>query len=147
MSLAKSDDPFVILGVPRDSGDAQIRSAYLRLLRIHAPEQDPEGFQRIRAAFEAIRGTQDRLARAILERPQLPDVAHLIAELGQEELPLGKQEIGRLLRTLLIDMLPALALDPGRELRPIPPNLPQEEEIPSSGHLPQGTEKRNSKRS
>ncbi|MCX6850985.1 MAG: J domain-containing protein [Verrucomicrobia bacterium] len=46
-------DPWSILGLRADTADEkQVRSAYARLLKVHRPDQDPEGFQRLRSAYE-----------------------------------------------------------------------------------------------
>ncbi len=46
-------DPWSILGLRADTADEkQVRSAYARLLKVHRPDQDPEGFQRLRTAYE-----------------------------------------------------------------------------------------------
>ncbi len=46
-------DPWSILGLRSDTADEkQVRSAYARLLKVHRPDQDPEGFQRLRSAYE-----------------------------------------------------------------------------------------------
>jgi hypothetical protein len=42
------------LGVPRGSSFQDVRRAYLRLLKTRKPEADPDGFLRLRAAFEAV---------------------------------------------------------------------------------------------
>jgi hypothetical protein len=46
-------DPHELLGVPRDVGPRDLRRAYTRLIRTYKPEQFPEQFRRIRAAYEA----------------------------------------------------------------------------------------------
>jgi len=43
-----------LLGVDSLATPKQIRRAYLRLVKRHKPEQDPEGFQRIRQAYELL---------------------------------------------------------------------------------------------
>jgi curved DNA-binding protein CbpA len=45
-----SDDPFEILGVEPSASDKELRRAYLRQVKEHPPERDPEGFRRIREA-------------------------------------------------------------------------------------------------
>jgi|GEM_PF-5797953 len=46
-------DPWSILGLSSDTADEkQVRSAYAKLLKVHRPDQDPEGFQRLRTAYE-----------------------------------------------------------------------------------------------
>ena len=47
------EDPYELLGVPRDAGPRDLRRAYTRLIRAYKPEQHPEQFRRIRAAYEA----------------------------------------------------------------------------------------------
>jgi hypothetical protein len=47
------DEALRVLGIDADPG-ADVRRAYLRKLREHPPERDPEGFQRIRAAYERL---------------------------------------------------------------------------------------------
>jgi tetratricopeptide (TPR) repeat protein len=41
-----------ILGLERDAEPKAVRKAYLRLIKQHSPERDPEGFKRVRAAYE-----------------------------------------------------------------------------------------------
>lgn len=48
------DDPYLILGVPRDVSPADLRRAYTRLIRRYKPEHHPEHFRRIRAAYETL---------------------------------------------------------------------------------------------
>jgi hypothetical protein len=45
-------DPHQLLGVQRDAGPRDLRRAYTGLIRTYKPEQFPEQFRRIRAAYE-----------------------------------------------------------------------------------------------
>lgn len=50
-----SDEAFSVLGVEAPTSAEAIRRAYLRLVRKHSPERDPEGFQRVREAYDLLR--------------------------------------------------------------------------------------------
>jgi curved DNA-binding protein CbpA len=54
-------DPFAQLGLGPDADDAAIRSAYLELVRRYPPEQAPERFAIIRAAYQVLQSRDDRL--------------------------------------------------------------------------------------
>ncbi len=49
-----SDDPFSVLGVPREACEAEIRARYLELVKQYPPDRKPEKFREIRAAFETV---------------------------------------------------------------------------------------------
>ncbi len=61
--------PFQILGVPPDADDERIRAAYLRKVRQHPPERDPEAFRRIHQAYESIRDVRRRIAYRLFHVP------------------------------------------------------------------------------
>ena len=71
------NDPWLLLGVPRDADDETIRRAWLEAVRRHPPERDPARFQAIRAAFERIDTRRRRLALALFET-EPPDLDTLI---------------------------------------------------------------------
>ena len=123
-------DPFAVLGVAEDADDVTVRRAYLRLLRIHPPERDRDGFRRVRAAYEAVRSGQDRAARRMLERPQLPDVDMLIRSMAQEPIAKDPAQIVAALRAAILGTMPQLQVQ-DKELRPIPDELPEEVAAPS----------------
>ncbi|MCI0387352.1 MAG: DnaJ domain-containing protein [Acidobacteria bacterium] len=60
MNLALIEDPYKTLGVKRGATEAEIKQAYFALVRKHPPEHDPEGFKRIRAAYEKLRAGDER---------------------------------------------------------------------------------------
>lgn len=123
-------NPFEILGVAEDADDATIRQAYLRLLRRHPPERDPDGFRRLRAAYEAVRSLQDRTARRLLEKPVLPDVEPLLRALAEEPIPRDQAQIMNVLRAAVVCALPQLQVLE-TDLRAIPDSLPKEVPPPS----------------
>ena len=59
-------DPFAVLGVDDDAGDETIRQRYLALVRRFPPDREPDRFQEVRQAYEAIRGERERLEVKLL---------------------------------------------------------------------------------
>jgi len=59
--------PYDILVVEPTATPSQIRIAYHRQVREHPPERDPEGFKRIRDAYETLRSPRKRAELALLE--------------------------------------------------------------------------------
>ncbi len=95
MSLEQA---FEILGVTPDCTARAARRAYLRLLRQNKPDRDPEGFKRLREAYEAV--------KAFLEGEPLSRIVALDARLARvvgrgEELPVEP-----------LDPVPVEPLDP-----------------------------------
>ncbi len=60
------DDPFTVLGVTDDAGDAEIRRRYLALVKDFPPDRAPERFQEFRAAYEALSDERKRLETKLL---------------------------------------------------------------------------------
>ncbi len=60
MNLLLPENPYKTLGLERTATAAEIKQAYFALVREHSPERDPEGFKRIRAAYEKLRSSGDR---------------------------------------------------------------------------------------
>lgn len=71
-------NPFAVLGVAETDDDDAIKKAYLRQVREHPPERDPERFQAIRAAYDAIKTRRDRLHYRLFGQ-ESPDLAALVA--------------------------------------------------------------------
>lgn len=58
------DDPWELLGLSRaEATERDVKRAYARLLKLHRPDADPEGFQKLHAAYQ--------WALAALSRPDL----------------------------------------------------------------------------
>jgi len=53
-------DPYRTLEIPRDATAGEIKTAYFRLVRKYSPEQHPEKFKSIRAAYEQLRTVAKR---------------------------------------------------------------------------------------
>ena len=54
-------NPYLILGVPPEATDDQIRKAYLAAIKEATPETHPERFQVVSQAYEAIKDESRRL--------------------------------------------------------------------------------------
>lgn len=59
------NDPYLLLGLPEDVTDEQVRAAYHRQLRLHPPEQSPERFAAISEAYETVRTLEDRVRHRV----------------------------------------------------------------------------------
>lgn len=68
MSSPVPGDPFQILGVSRDAGEADVRARYLELVKQFPPEREPERFREIRAAYEAARDPLS-IAKRLVQPP------------------------------------------------------------------------------
>jgi len=53
-------NPYLVLDLPPDAGDGDVRSAYQRLLRKYPPEHRPEQFQKIQEAYGLLRTSRER---------------------------------------------------------------------------------------
>lgn len=58
-------DPWAVLGLSPDTDEQAIRHRYLELVRQHPPDRDADRFQKIRAAYDALRDPVQRLHRQI----------------------------------------------------------------------------------
>ncbi len=56
--------PWEILGLTPSCTEKELREAYARLLKLHRPDRDPEGFRRVRDAYEFMRHVCARNANA-----------------------------------------------------------------------------------
>lgn len=72
-----SENAFAILGLTPTVDPLAVKSAYFAALARHPPHRDPEGFQRLRRAYEALT-RPGALAAAYLASPV--DVQRLAAE-------------------------------------------------------------------
>ncbi len=53
------------LDVSPEATDEQIREQYLKMVRNHSPERDPEKFRRITEAYEALKDGRNRVREKI----------------------------------------------------------------------------------
>src|SRR5947208_14800480 len=72
--ISPGENPYKVLGISREASEAEIKRAYFTLVREHPPERDPEGFKRIRAAYEQLRsgGESADAELFLIEDPSRP---------------------------------------------------------------------------
>lgn len=92
-------DPYLILGLARDADDETVHAAYLRAVKACPPERDPQRFEVLRAAYEALRTRRERLAHDLFDvtPPTLSDVLDKAAPVGEPRRP-GREVVNALLR-------------------------------------------------
>lgn len=61
-----TDDPFMLLGVDESADDEAIKRRYLALVRAWPPDREPEKFQALRQAYEAVSTPRQRLEWKLL---------------------------------------------------------------------------------
>ena len=66
-------DPYAELGLAPTATEADIKRAYFAQVRAHPPETDPQGFKRIRAAYERLRTPEKRLETDMLRLTLWPE--------------------------------------------------------------------------
>ncbi|MCS6852761.1 MAG: J domain-containing protein [Gemmataceae bacterium] len=74
------NDPYSVLGVSADADDATIRERYVHPVREFPPEQHPDKFAAIRAAYEQLRDTKRRLGRRLFTVDNQESIEGLIEE-------------------------------------------------------------------
>ncbi len=77
-----ANDPYAILGLPADEdlADEAVRQRYLHLIREFPPEQQPEKFAAVRAAYEKIRTLPARADHRLFGAGSQDSLDDIIAE-------------------------------------------------------------------
>ena len=67
-------DPYKVLGLARDVSQNDIKKTYFTLVREFPPEEQPEKFKEIRAAYEVLRSPEKRAETDLflLQAPSTP---------------------------------------------------------------------------
>jgi curved DNA-binding protein CbpA len=89
-------DPFAILEAPLDAGDEAIRKRYLELTVQFPPEQHPEKFAAVRAAYEKI-ATLEKRAKYLLYDRGTEDTLESIIEDAECKMPRPRPSLQQLL--------------------------------------------------
>lgn len=79
-------NPFETLEISIDATDAEVRQAYLDKLKRFSPDKDPAGFERLRAAYQAVDTEENRIAASLewlFEAPEKADIVSRFAQNGR----------------------------------------------------------------
>lgn len=60
MSSKKEESLYKILGTTAKISDKRIKEKYIQAVRKHPPETDPEGFEKVRYAYETLKNPEQR---------------------------------------------------------------------------------------
>jgi len=82
-------NPFAVLGIDEGADDAAVRAAYLAGVRKSPPDRDPEGFRRIRDAYEAVRDSERRLKLRLFGPAPLDRLEQVLDALPAERRHVG----------------------------------------------------------
>lgn len=61
-------NPYIVLGVPRNSDDPTIRRAYLEAVKLAPPDHDPKRFKAVSTAYTQIKDETSRNRYALFDR-------------------------------------------------------------------------------
>ena len=75
-------DPYKTLELPDDADDEAIRRRYLELVKRYPPEQHPEKFAAVRAAYESLRDLTTRVRHRLFEAGSNDSLDAVIQELA-----------------------------------------------------------------
>ena len=76
-------NPFELLVVGETADDDEIRAAYQRAIVAHPPDRDPDGFQKVREAFDAVRDEETRIEMRLFGPKPLENFLELVDEAGE----------------------------------------------------------------
>ena len=61
-------NPYLVLGVPPEADDLQVRQAYLEAIRVATPDTQPRRFQDLSEAYTSIKDEASRLRYLLFNR-------------------------------------------------------------------------------
>lgn len=92
---------YLILGLPLDASDQQIRQRYLELVKRYTPEKEPRRFQEISEAFEQLKNVRARVRSRILGPLECKDSQQALTRLARASRPARRRAgLGELLAHL-----------------------------------------------
>jgi curved DNA-binding protein CbpA len=92
-------DPYTVLGLAPDADDAAVRKRYLELTIQFPPEQHPEKFAAVRAAYEKVRTLDARARYRLFERGS-EDTIEAIIEEAECTTPRPRPNLDQLLKAV-----------------------------------------------
>jgi curved DNA-binding protein CbpA len=105
-------DPFTVLGVDEDAGDAEIRRRYLALVRDFPPDRAPDRFRDYRAAYEALSDERKRLETKLLRTNEAALSRLTVAALrASPSAPMTARATKRTVAALLADGITRIVTD------------------------------------
>jgi curved DNA-binding protein CbpA len=72
------NDPYRTLGITIESGDEEIRAAYLRKVKEFPPDRAPREFEQVRDAYEMLRDPRRRTRHMLLSVDPKQPIADLL---------------------------------------------------------------------
>ena len=75
-------DPYQVLGLAPDADDETIRRRYLELVKQYPPEQQPQKFAAVRAAYESLRDLDTRLRYRLFEAGRQESIDAIIEDIS-----------------------------------------------------------------
>lgn len=94
---------YLTLGLEESATDEQIRTRYLELIKAHPPERDPQRFQDVTQAYEAIKDRRVRIYSRIFSGRNTSDMEAALLYLARADRPepkrVGLQELLQALRS------------------------------------------------
>lgn len=82
-------NPFAVLGIDETADDEAVRAAYLAAIRKSPPDRNPDGFRRIREAYEALMDEERRLALRLFGPEPLSRLEDLLDAVPDERRYVG----------------------------------------------------------
>jgi hypothetical protein len=87
--MKRKATPWEILGVDPDTPLDQVRTRYTELVKRHPPDRDPETFERIRDAWQAVRDPRAAARERLLGPEPLNGIGDLMEALRPRRRPVG----------------------------------------------------------
>lgn len=82
-------NPYEVLEIDDGADAGEVRHAYLEAVRRHPPDRDPEGFQRVREAYETLRDPGKRSEIELFGTSGLKSLGDLTRTLSSEKKRVG----------------------------------------------------------